>query len=47
MNKGFASLRRKTIKSKAAVGPLTEPTWEATRGALPFDRNGPPSAAGR
>jgi phosphoribosyl-ATP pyrophosphohydrolase len=47
MNKGFASLRRKTIKSKAATGPLTEPTWKPALGTLPPDRSGSPWAADR
>jgi phosphoribosyl-ATP pyrophosphohydrolase len=42
-----ASLRRKIIESKAAVGPLIEPTWGPALGALLPDRNGPPSAADR
>jgi phosphoribosyl-ATP pyrophosphohydrolase len=47
MNKGFASFRRKTIKAKAAVGPLTEPIWKPALGALPPDRSGSPRAADR
>jgi phosphoribosyl-ATP pyrophosphohydrolase len=34
MNKGFASLRSKTIESKVTVRPLTEPTWEPAPGTL-------------